>query len=306
MPTRPLETVIYRDLQIARAAKFLSVATPLFQELVNYGSNVLIRCASSSERGENEDLASMTLYRHILEMTDAFEVLIAQCCPAPSVPLIRSSFEALMALEYILESKATYVQRSLSWLAVYTHQRLAMYELMRLDSPRGKEFQASIEKDNWVHDLPPVPQDKLRAAIDNLTKLLNRPQFEAIEAEYAKFKHPPHWYRLFGGPANLQQLAYALNHHAQYDFLYRRWSTVAHAVDFSSFLAVSPSGERGIRGIRDAAPLQDLSRFASTFMVEATRRMLMEFRPGEEFAKYYVPEVSPLFLQVIKRDDFFS
>jgi len=95
MPTKPLETVIYRDLQIARAKKFLASATPLFQELVNYGSNALIRCVSSTSRGENEDLAAMNLYRHILETTDAFEVLIAACCASPTVPIVRSSFEAV-------------------------------------------------------------------------------------------------------------------------------------------------------------------------------------------------------------------
>jgi hypothetical protein len=306
MPTKPLETVIYRDLQIARSAKFLAVASPLFRELVNYGSNALIRCATSSTRGENEDLAPLNLYRHILEMTDAFEVLIAQCCSAPTVPLIRSSFEALMALEYILESKSTYVQRSLSWLAVYAHQRLAFYELMLLDSPKGKEFQASIAKDKWVHDLPPLPQDKVQAAIVNMRNLLSRDQFSSIEKEYIQFSRPPHWYQLFGGPTNLQQLAYALNHHVQYDFLYRQWSAIAHAHDFSTFLAVSSTGESGIRGIRDAGALQDLSRFAATFMVEATRRMLLEFRPGEEFAKYYEAEVGPFFRQVLSREDLFS
>lgn len=306
MPTKPLETVIYRDLQIARAKKFLTVATPLFKELVNYGSNALIRCATSSTRAENEDLAALNLYRHILEMTDAFEVMIAACCAAPTVPMVRSSFEALLGLEYILESKSTYVKRSLSWLAVYAHKRISLYEMMLVESPRGKEFQASVTKDKWIKDLPPAPQDQVRASIDNMKKLLSREQFVDIEAEYSTFKKPPHWYQLFGGPSSIQQLAYVLNHHVHYDFLYRQWSTVAHAHDFSKFLAVDSTGESGIRGIRDAGPLQEVSRFAATFMVEATRRMIAEFRPGEDFSKYYEAEVGDLFRQVMSRRDFFT
>jgi hypothetical protein len=114
MPIEPLETVIYRELQIARAGKFLDVVTPLFQELVNYGSNALTRCASSSNRGENEDLAVLNLYRQILGLTDAFEVLVAASCAEPTIPILRSMFETLLGIEYILESKTTYVQRSLS------------------------------------------------------------------------------------------------------------------------------------------------------------------------------------------------
>lgn len=306
MPTKPLETVIYRELQIARAKKFLGVASPLFQELVNYGSNALIRCASSSTRGENEDLAAINLYRHIIEMTDAFEVMIAGCCAAPTVPIVRSTFEALLGLEYILESKSTYVQRSLCWLAVYAHKRIRLYEMMLLDSSKGKEFLASIEKDKWISDLPTPPQDQVQAGIDNMKQLLDRDQFSDIEAEYKTFKSPPNWFQLFGGPANIQQLAYALKRHVHYDFLYRQWSTVAHAHDFSKFIAVDSTGESGIRGIRDAGPLQEVSRFMATFMVAATRQLLLEFRPGEEFSKYYEAEIHEMFLQIMSREDFFD
>jgi Family of unknown function (DUF5677) len=308
MPTKPLETVIYRELQIARAKKFLACATPLFQELVNYGSNALIRCVSSSNRAENEDLPAMNLYRHILEMTDAFEVLIAGCCASPTVPIVRSSFEALLALDYILSDPNLYVQRSLSWLAAYARKRISMYEMMLVSSERGKEFQASMKKDKWLKagPLPMPPQDKVQPAIGRLKHLLAREQFATIEAEFASTRGTVPWYALFGGPSNLQQLAYSLDRHVQYDFLYRQWSNVAHAQDFSRFLAVDSTGASGIRGIRDASPLQEISRFAATFMLDATRMMLAEFRPGEEYAKYYKREIQPLFLELLKRDDFFE
>jgi len=137
MPTDPLQTVLVRELSIARAKEILSIATPLFQELVNYSTNALIRCATSTQREENEDLAPLALYRHILEMTDAFEVLIASSCAAPTVPILRSTFEGLLSLDYILESKTEYVTRSLSWLATYVHKRIALYETFLPTTPRG-------------------------------------------------------------------------------------------------------------------------------------------------------------------------
>jgi hypothetical protein len=306
MPTKPLETVIYRELQILRAGKFLEVATPLFQELVNYGSNALIRSATSSVREENEDLAALNLYRHILELTDAFEVMIANACVAPTIPIVRSIFEALLGLEYILESNSTYVQRSLSWLAIYLQKRISLYESMISESPRGKEFLASLRKDKWIHNIPELPQDKVQDAIDNLKNLLNRAQFEDIVIEIEKMDGTPNWYQLFGGPANIQQLAYHLDRHSHYDFLYRQWSTVAHAQDFSHFLGVDSTGEGGIRGIRDVGQIQDISRFVASFFLEATRKILLEFRPGESFSTYYESEVRELFLQVNSRDDFFN
>ena len=180
--------------------------------------------------------------------------------------------------------------------------------MMLVSSDRGKEFQASIKKDKWLKaaPLPMPPQDKVQSAIDRLKHLLARDQFAAIEAEFASTKGTVPWYALFEGPSTLQQLAYSLDRHVQYDFLYRQWSNVAHAQDFSRFLAVDSTGTSGIRGIRDATPLQEISRFAATFMIDATRMMLAEFRPGEGYADYYTRELRPLFLELISRNDFFD
>jgi hypothetical protein len=301
MPTDPLHSVLYRELMIAQAQDVLSIATPLFQELVNYGSNALIRCATSSRGNENEDLAPLALYRHILEMTDAFEVLIANSCAAPTVPILRSTFEALLSLEYILESETEYVLRSLSWLAGYVRKRIAMYESMLPTTQRGMEFIASVRKDKSIPDLLNPPADDVEKAIGNLRILLNREQFADIQIEFDRLGSSVNWYNLFGGPPNIQQLAYHLNRHAQYDFLYRQWSSVAHAHDFSPFLAVSSTGESGIRGIRDPGPIVEVSRFAATFMIEATRLLLRKFRPGESFAEYYMKEIRTPFMQLISR-----
>lgn len=298
MPSKPLHSVLYRELMIAQAQDVLSIATPLFQELVNYGSMVLIRCATSSKGDENEDLAPLALYRHILEMIDAFEVLISNSCAAPTVPILRSSFEALLALEYILESDSVYVLRSLSWLAGYVNKRIAMYEAMLPSTQRGKEFASYVKKDKSIIDLPNPPSEGVKNAISNLEKLLSREQFSKIQAEFESLGKNVNWYHLFGGPHSIQALAYNLERHVQYEFLYRQWSSVAHAHDFSSYLAVSSTGESGIRGIRDPDPIVEVSRFAATFMIGATRLLLKKFRPGEDFAKYYIKEIQKPFKEL--------
>ena len=233
-------------------------------------------------------------------MTDAFEVLIAQSCAAPTVLLIRSSFEALLSLEYILESDSDYINRSLSWLGGYAHRRLDSYESFLPDMPRGKQYQAAVMKDGSMKDLPMPPADEVQKAVDNLRSFLARDQFAPIEAEFATSKKRPEWYRLFGGPSNLQQLSYHLNRHAQYDFLYRQWSTVTHAHDFPSFIARTTDGHTAIRGIRDPEPIRDVSRFAATFIIRATRLLLAKFRPGESFEAYYESEVRDRFLELVK------
>jgi hypothetical protein len=44
MSTEPLESILNRDLSIAQSKEALDVAIPVLQELVNHGTNALMRC----------------------------------------------------------------------------------------------------------------------------------------------------------------------------------------------------------------------------------------------------------------------
>ena len=128
MPTEPRQDVLYRELSQIQANELNKVISPLLQEVINFATNVFIRCMSYSEGDENVDLAPFALYRHIMELSDGIEVLLSNACPVPAIPLLRSSFEALLSLEFITEDTDLYERRSLTWLASYVRKRLAVYE----------------------------------------------------------------------------------------------------------------------------------------------------------------------------------
>ena len=83
MPTKPHEPIIYRELSKIESEPIRTIAQPLLKELVNYASNVIIRCANSSKHEINEDVSMLCLFRHIIEMTDGIEVLIGESCVNP-------------------------------------------------------------------------------------------------------------------------------------------------------------------------------------------------------------------------------
>src|SRR5205085_1346709 len=99
MPTKPLEAALDRDFSRVAAKELIEIASPLLQEIVNFGTNALQRCHISATGGEDEDIAALLLYRQIIEFTDGIEVLVSQACVVPAIPLLRASFEASLALE---------------------------------------------------------------------------------------------------------------------------------------------------------------------------------------------------------------
>lgn len=297
MPTEPLTSLLDRDLSIALARERIDTASRLMRELVNFSTKAFARCADSAKGEENEDAAALSLYLHVIEMADGAEVLISQCCSVPVIPLLRSSFEAFLSLEYLFEAPEEYARRSLSWLVDYIHAQLAFYEMMDPSTDRGKQFHRAVERDAAAKGIETPPVEEARREASNLRAVLTKPQFEPIETEWQRLRESrrrrPSWYQLFDGPSNMHQMARRFRSEARYEVLYRKWSSVAHASDFSRVVIASPAGPGTIRRLRDPDLLGEVMQFAPLFLLRATHLMIRKFRPGElpSFGSWYRSEV---------------
>lgn len=302
MPTKPLQTILWREMSRVGAKDIIEIASPLLQELVNYSTNAFARCLDTAG-AQLEHLAVLALYLHIIEMTDGVEALISQSCAVPAIPLVRSSFEALLSIEYIFEND--YDRRSLSWLAHHARSRLEMYEMLDPTSQRGRDFQNRLKiegHEDIGRRLLPM-EGEAQKGIANMKTLLAREQFKPIQEEHDRFRRThrsrrPYWFELWEGPSNLRELARHLGERSYYDIMYRYWSRVSHAQDFSRFLTKMPDGRSGIRGLRDPNAIREVVTFAPSLILSATRQIMARFRPGEDIRAWYLREVRDSYLFV--------
>ena len=299
MPTTPYKDVLYRELSIIQFKAFKPSPSDLLQELVNFGTNAFIRCITSVDQEKNVHLAPFTLYRQNLEFTDGIEILVSNAAPSCALPLLRSTFESLLFLEYILEDDEQYQKRSLAWLVFYLKSKLHSYNSLLPKTNEGDKFAAAIANDKSVKSFPLPPQDLVSSSVENLVRLLSEEQFRDIVAEYDS-KRPRYWYSLFGGLPNLYKLAEHLKRTAQYEVLYRAWSATVHASDFSPFLAPNKDGEVGIRGLRDLSLTFQVTTFATTFILEATRLLVHKYRHDEDLTNWYIRDVRDAYMQFAK------
>lgn len=296
MPYKQFEPLLYRELRKAEIKEIIDVASPLLQEEINYATNAFQRCQESAAgAAADEPLPVLAEYHHIIGMTDGIEVLISQSCAVPAIPLLRSSFEALLAIEYILERD--YQKRAFAWLVCYVHNRLSQYEILDTSNQKGKEFLVTFAADSLSKHMKFPSFLNLSQVIQNLKSLLNNPNYKAADYEYQRVKgirkRKPNWYSLFGGPGNLRDLAKHLNWGAQYEILYRSWSSITHADDLSQFLTQTKRGSPAFKPIRNNEELKLFSSMASSFILHATRKMIGKFRPGENasLGKWYKTEI---------------
>lgn len=190
----------------------------------------------------------------------------------------------------------------------YIHQRIASYELADPETDRGKEYLEATSRER-AQDLPPPfngESEKVaveaREATKRLERLLIKPQYKEIEAEFQamrkKRNRPPAWYSLFGGPRNLSLLAQHVNWWWAYLVLYRRWSSIAHPTDASRFLTKTPERSGGFYSLRNPKELAWVAFLGAAFNLDATRLLIRKFRPGEDVAPWYSREVRDRFFRL--------
>lgn len=301
MPTEEFKKLLDRGYAKVMAENLTSKANPLLIEVTNHASWAFQRCQTSSCGRENVDVAPFVLYRHIIEMIDGVQVLVGEACAVATLPLLRAAFEASLSLDYILAENDLYATRSLSWLHAYIHRQIETYTGLDPNTKRGAEFKEAWESADFGNYDPPM--EGARKHVADLRNSLEREEFTTIRTEFERLckSRKPEWYRLFNGPSNLRKLAQLLGEGPTYDVLYRRWSTVVHAGDLSSYMTLDESGTPVFKGIRYPELLPNSVTLAVHFMVHSTRIMIAKFRPGENLTRWYLEDVRPWYSEFLRK-----
>lgn len=297
MPTRPVGDILDRDLSRAAALGLIDRFVPMMEELVNYGSNVYARSKPSVPNPDlTESDAPLQLYLHVLEMADGVTELLRQSCAAPAIPLVRTIFEAVLSIEYILETDTS--RRARSWLVAYALQQLEACNYILGEEKSGANLSKALQGDllgSKVDLSGLAPAARVQKPI--FEAYLQKPEFaEILSARTAAGERYPKWYALFGGPKNLRELAKVLQQEAQYLVLYGFWSSIDHGSNTRRFVTRARSTDPTARLIRDASEFNGVVLTATSYVLNATRIILQKYRAGEDMSKWYIEEIRPRFM----------
>ncbi len=242
MSTEAADTILNRQRSLEEAKDEIAVLSPLLQEAVNYATQVVERC-STCDTEDPVRRVVLCLYLHIIEMTDAVQLLVASSCPDPAKLLLRSSLEAVLSINYILKDQSEL--RALSWLHEFYIKEIRFCRSHDSTTNEGKELRQSLKKDRfWAASDELKLSEDLKESWAFYDNQLNLPQFEPIKTEYKRLKKErkdkggkgsPKWYEMFGStdpcettPRNLEQLAQHLKLSGMYDAYYRTHSSLVH------------------------------------------------------------------------------
>jgi len=248
----------------------LNGLSALIEDAVNFGTH-LAKWDADIKREGDASLPPLLFFRNILELADAISILVKHSSVDTCKPLLRSLLENVLGLEYLLEKDTK--KRSLSYIVWHTHKNLKISRKWDKSTIMGKRLNNELKNDKFLGKSGYNYFDKARlsAASNNSEELLALPQYLSTETEYQRTlrkKKNPHWYSLYNGPDNMQQLATRLNYPALYEVFYRGFSGNVHATNLlHDKLVPDSNGQLSIMQIRSPKDIQSVTQNALTFLL---------------------------------------
>jgi len=194
-----------------------------------------------------------------------------------AIPIIRATFEYYLSILYILQEES--YKRALSYQVGTLKAKSRELKKTNVKGG-GKKFKRTLEKNSYKVTFRGTDNT---AELTALCNLLNSKPFKEVNIEWDRVQRgkvvPPNWYSLYNGPENIQKLADRLGVIAEYELLYRNWSSKIHGTD--SFRNLS---NRGLKQIRMPESIQLVCTWAMTWTHKITIALLTLYKPTERAA----------------------
>ena len=274
--TNAFRPMLDRAAAVERASGLIEVARPMLHEAINYSTQAFARIAQTRPDWIRPEAftAPVILFRHIIETTDAIEASLSNSCVDPAKMMLRGSFEAALGIKYICEANTD--RRALAWIYNNVRDRIRWYT-------RIHDGELS---DDFMRDIPDEILARVDQELGRLQRVLDAPYMRDVLDEVQRQEKYRRWYSLWDGPNNLWELAQHLGWLDDYETLYRRWSSEAHASGgFLKTFRLDDAGKGSIMPVRSPVDMESVASYARWFLLDALRVLIDRFRPGEEVAR---------------------
>lgn len=307
MRERPLLSILNRD----EASKQISDALPsqvdMLCDLVNYGSNLIIRSFNSSQRHLDAIVVCGVLLKQVVAMVDAVETLVRNGQIHPAFLQARAACEASLYLQWVLASDT---DRKAAAYIVSNYRRERIWASRAIKGSREAEVFGEITRSLRMdlHENDPELDSAAQKQLAEVNRILAQTHFAPMDAEFEKIKQKdrrarePAWYAPFG-VTSIRQIAKQLDRLPDYAVFYGKGSQVTHSASYRDHLRFTP-GQVHFISIRSPEGLQELLMSIIGSALATYRAVLGFYRPAElpAFVQKYIEDWQKPFLAIAGKD----
>lgn len=295
MPTNPHTDYLDRERnrRNEEISEALNAAAECLDEAISFGTHVLAWCTEAAGSHSTEVAPLVLSFRHCLEMLDAVSVLVRKGIVAPSDTNLRSAFESVLGMKYIIRGNLE--RRGKAYIVCHLHQRIKFLSRMDPETQMGKQFRAEIEG-SPVKNVIGDKGNNLSQRRKKIESTLED-NYSIVEEEYQKIKDERNgrfeWYEMYNGPRSRKELADKVGMEGWYRILYNEWSRTSHARDVIGRALFESNQESYMESLRTPTRISPVAVSGITLCLIACRDMVEYLVPGkrETFEKWYVQEI---------------
>lgn len=266
----------------------------LLKELSNYGSRLIIRGFSVSERKQSDIIIVAVLFKQFVSMIDAIQILLKEGnVYAANLPL-RTLYENQLYLQWILKEET---EKRASQYYVWHLRRKLKINLTSIDG--------TVENDELKRKLSDSPLERILDGIisiqpeiikqnDEINKILSSEKYCEINGEFDRLKgtrrNDVPWYQPWG-PNSISDLAERLGQGGEYVIFYSNLSNITHSHSIDQMIKYKDDMVI-FENIRNLESIDTVISITSSFCYRAFRLILEKYTPSEleNFSRKYVEE----------------
>lgn len=300
---KPHEGILHRELHIHDVGEHYQPQLDVLREVVDYGTNLIAAAFYSSNKQLGDVIVVPVLFKQVVSMLDAFEVLVSSACVPAAQLQSRAMFEASVYIDFILlgneEEKARFfyvsnLRRELTW-ALRSQKGSAEH---------ARFFAALGEFGDALQESQKATAEPAQKQVQEIQTFLSKEPWKsanaALEQAKGKKKYDVAWHVPFG-KGSIRELSQLTGRLHEYEVFYSASSEKMHASDYKSHISIK-SGYVAFEPIRNLEGIHSLLNFALSVAFHTYQKILERYRPGQinEFARRYAENWRAAYLNIPK------
>ncbi len=284
MPENEFKKLLDREKHRADVQQHFSSQLSTLTDMVNYGTWLIPRAYDSSQRKLEDVIIIGVLFKQVVSMTDAVEVLTSNGAVYPAFLQARAAFEASLYIDWILKGEADRKARYY-YVSSLRNERLWASRIIE-GTPEYHEFTDDIQDlASYVNFKSPEIQQMANRQLSEIDRILNQETFKPINDEFdalkKKRKRELYWYQPLLKGGSLRRIAKDAGRSSQYVFFYERGSKVTHVATYRNHVQFSKGGAFTLEAIRNLREIDSLLHFTMGIVLHTYKSIISKYRQGE-------------------------
>lgn len=285
MKEKELRLILDREKHRTEAGQTFPKQIEAIIDMVNYGSNLLVRAYDSSKKGLEDAIVVGVLLRQVISMVDATEILASQGAPQPAYLQGRSAFEASLYMDWILMSES---KQKAEYYYVSNLRNTRLWTLRYLNGTEENLYfskaMADIKDYMEPRFVTKEEEEEAKNQVAEIDRILSQEGYREINDEFERRRSKKtgaeaFWYKPFG-IESIMKLAEAVGRLAEYWIYYSRGSEFAHTASYRDHVKFN-KGRITFEPVRHLEDMNTVLQLAMGTCLSSYLSIINHYRYGE-------------------------